>query len=416
MNTPWIVAVLLAGLSSGAYAPVLAQGSGPQKPRRPPRPDPERRGERPELLVKLPADFVQFERIPEGGLRPRLGVGKTGLAMIYSKGDGATGDLYLTRSLDEAKTFSPGVRVNPTPGTVLSWSKTQSASIDVGPDERVHVVWVAGGEKPSVQYVRTTVEGELEGVLDLGSPAGLGTTTAVTVDDRGQVFVVYSADGPELDFEGNQLARIWVRRSVDGTSFTEPVAIDPTKNVSIHSDLAAHVDEVMGTVYVLYRTAQRLYEDNPVISRTMRLLSSKDRGESFSVSPADNLRCVRDPLSSNHLSQEKDSTLAAWDGDGRVCWSIIRRQLQQTQLPVEPRSLGPDHVCTHAVAAAGGNEVILTWLERPAEDRNATPRLGWQVWLREGRLALGEGHAPELAVGDGHVVFPRRERGFTIVY
>jgi hypothetical protein len=407
-----LAALLLAGLCSAGFA----QESGPPKPRRPPRPDPSKKRPPPELLVKLPDDFVQYVRIPEGGVRPRVGVGKTGLALLYTQGDGALGDLYLALSKDEAKTFSPGVRVNPAPGTVLSWGKTQSGSVDVGPDGGVHVAWVSGGEKPAVQYVRATAEGELAEVRELGSPAGLGSTTAVTVDDRGQIFVVYSADGPELDLDGNPMARIWLRRSLDGTNFTEPVAIDPTKNVSIHSNIAAHVDEVMGTVYVLYRSAHRMYEDNPVVSRSMRLLSSKDRGESFEVSPVDNLRGVRDPQTSGHLSQEKNSTLAAWDGDGRVCWSIIRRQLQQTQLPVEPKSLGPDVVCTHASCAAGGNEIILTWLQRPENDRNAPPRLGWQVWLREGRRALGEGQAPEPALGGGQVVFPRRAGGFTIVY
>jgi len=408
MIPPRLVALLLAGLSGASFA----QESSPQ---RPPRPDLSRRHAPPELLVKLPADFVQYVRIPEGGLRPRLGIGETGLALLYTRGEGA-GDLYVSRSTDEAKTFSPGVRVNPVPGTVLSWNKTQSGSIDVGPDGRVHIAWISRGEKPSVQYVRTTAEGELEGVRELGSPAGLGSTTAVTVDDRGQVFVVYSAHGPDLDVDGNQMARIWLRRSHDGTNFTEPVAIDPIKNVSVHSDLAAHVDEVMGTVYILYRTAHRLYEDNPVVSRSLRLISSKDRGETFDVSPVDNLRAIRDPLTSGQLSQEKNSTLATWDGDGRVAWSIIRRQLQQAQLPVEPKSVGPDVVCTQAAGAAGGNEGILTWLERPEKEADAPPRLGWQVWLREGRLALGNGHAPELPLGDGQVVFPRRAGGFTIVY
>jgi hypothetical protein len=411
MILPRLAALLLVGISGAGFAQ-----EAPPKPRRGPRPDLSRPHEAPELLVKLPADFVQFARIPEGGLRPRLGIGKSRLALLYSKGDAALGDLYLSRSNDEAKTFTPGVRLNPTPGTVLSWNKTQSGSLDVGPDERIHIAWISGGEKPSVQYVSASADGELGEVRELGSPDELGTTTAVTVDDRGQIFVLYSAAGPDLDFLGNPLARIWLRRSADGTSFTEPIAIDPMKNVSTHSDIAAHVDEVMGTVYVLYRAAQRLYEDNPVVSRSMRLLSSKDHGESFSVSPVDNLRGMRDPVTSGHLSQEKESTLAAWDGDGRVCWSIIRRQLQQTQLPVEPKSLGPDVTCSNAAGAAGGNEVILTWLERPAKDRNAPRQLAWQVWLREGRLALGEGHAPEPAVAEGHVVFPRQAGGFTIVY
>jgi hypothetical protein len=404
MLSPRFAALLLA-VFAGAGVPSSAQEPGPKKPRRT------------ASLVKLPDDFVRYVRIPEGGLRPRLGLGKTGLALIHTKGEGARGDLYLTLSRDEGQTFSPGIRLNPTPGTVLSWNGTQSGSIDVGPDERVHVTWISGGEKPALLYARATAAGELEEVRELGSPVGLGTTTAVTVDDRGQVYVVYSAEGPGIDNDGSQMAQIWLRRSSDGKDFTEPVTIDePAKNVSVHSGILAHVDEVMGTAYVLYRIALHVNETSPVVLRSMRLLSSTDRGETFSPSLVDNFKLQRDPHSSGTLSQEENSTLATWETDDRVCWSIIRRQLQQVNLPIAPKNIPDGSACSHAAGAAGGEEVILTWLERPEKERTAPPRLAWQVWLREGRLVIGEGRAPEPALGDGQVVFPRQSGGFTIVY
>jgi len=406
---PKLAACLLVGLVGAGFA----QEKGGRK--RPIRPDPTKSGPV-KMAVGLPDDFVQFARLPEGGLRPRLAVGKNSLGLIYSKGDGALGDLFLVFSRDEAKTFSSPVRVNPTPDTVLSWSRTQSGSIDIGPDDRIHVTWVSGGEKPAVQYVRTSPEGEPEAAVDLGSPAGLGSTTAVTVDAGGQVYVVYSADGPTPDVSGNPGARVWLRRSTDGVSFTEPMTIDPNLNVSVHSDIAAHVDEIMGTVFVFYRTALKVKPDSPIVSRSMRLLYSEDHGESFSPNIVDNLKHQRDPLSSINLSQEMNSTLAAWDGDGSAFWSIIRRQVKQSNLPIAARSKTRDVFMASAAAAAGGNEVILTWLERPEADPKAQPHLAWQVWMREGRYGLGDGYAPELPTADGQVVFPRRAGGFTIVY
>jgi hypothetical protein len=412
MMLPKLAACLLLGLAGAGFA----QDTGRKKPPRPIRPDPFAKNEPVRSLIKLPDDFVQYARLPEGGLRPRLALGKNGLGLIYSTGEGPLGDLFLVYSRDEAKTFSAGVRVNAEPGTVLSWNRTQSASIGVGPDDRFHVAWVSGGEKPSLQYVRTTPEGELEAVRDLGAPSGLGTTTAVTVDARGQVFLVYSAGGPTPDVSGNPGARIWLRRSTDGVSFTEPVTIDPNLNVSVHSEIAAHVDEIMGTVFVLYRTAYQVKEDSPIVSRSMRLLHSEDDGMSFSPSLVDNWKHQHDPHSSSGLTQEKNSTLAAWDADGSVCWSIIRRQVKQSNLPVAARSKTKDVSQTHAAGAAGGNEVILTWLERPEKEPMAQPRLGWQVWMREGRAGLGDGYAPEPPTADGQVVFPRRAGGFTIIY
>ena len=393
---------------------VQAQETGKDKPKRPLRPDPGKHAPL-EVAVKLPDDFVQFTRVPDGGLRPRVGIAEGQVALIYSKGE-ALGDLFFTRTLDEGKTFAPSVRLNPTAGTVLAWNETQSASLDIGPDGRTHVTWIDGGDHPSVRYVRTSPDGVPEDVLDLGAPPELGTTTAITVDAEGRVFVFYSAAGGAADVVGNPGARIYLRRCLDGTTFTEAVPIDPNLNVSTHSDLAAHVDEVMGTIFLLYRTAFQVKETSPIVSRSMRLLSSLDHGETFDPSLVDNWKHQRDPHSSANLSQEKSSTLAAWDLDGGVCWSIIRRQLRQANLPLEAKSETPGTLRNHAVGSSGGTEVILTWLERPEEDPKAEKRLGWEVWMREGRISLGKGFAPEPATGDGQAVIPRSTGGFTILY
>jgi hypothetical protein len=406
-----MLACLLAGFAGAGPA----QQRRPEKPLR--RPDSDQKKEASDWLVKLADDFVQYTRLPEGSLRPRLGVGPSGIALLYARRAGAHVDLYLARSSDEGATFSSAIRLNPTPGTVLAWNGTQSASVDVGPDEQVHVAWVAAGEKPSLQYVRVAPGDEMQPVLDLGSPEGLGTTTAVTVDAEGQVYLVYSASAPTPGRDGDPRTRVWLRRSTDGTTFGPPDMIDPPRlNVSTHSDISAHVDEVMGTVFVLYRTACQVKETSPVISRSLRLLSSVDKGKSFDASLVDNWKYQRDPHSSGGLSQEKHSTLATWDGEGRVYWSIIRRQMKHTNLPVEAKSGTRDVVRTHAVGAASGNEVLLSWFEEPEGDRKASPRLGWKVWLREGRFALGEGYAPEAPHGDGQVVIPRKAGGFTILY
>src|SRR5688572_21672554 len=248
MLSPCLAAWLLAGLAAGGHA--QEPGRKPRQPASPP-PELERKQNTVPSLVKLPDDFVQYARLPEAARRPRLGVGKHAVALLYSAGDGTAGDLHLSLSTDEGKSFSPGVRLNAEPGTVLSWNRTQSGSIDFGPDDRVHVAWIEGGERPALRYVRTSSAGEPEGIQDLGAPEELGTTTALTVDEQGQVYLFYAAGGPTPALRGTPGARIWMRRSQDGTSFEEPEAIDPPDlNVSNHSDLAAHVDEGMGTLHV----------------------------------------------------------------------------------------------------------------------------------------------------------------------
>lgn len=383
------------------------------------------KGEKPKWLVDLPEDFVQYARVPDGGRMPRLARRGDGLALLYFKGEAPGGDLYLARSADEAKSFTAGVQVNPESGTVAAWEGNHSGAVALGPDGRACLAWIESGEKsgenasesepPRLRFRQETADG-LGDVVDFGSPPGLCGNAAVAVDAEGRIFVAYPAGVQTSETARTSGVRVWLRRSLDGKTFGEPVAIDrDSDGFSPLSALAMHVDEVMGTVFLLYRAGFVLKQDDPSLSRCMRLLSSEDHGETFGSSIADNWKQQKDPHSSAHLSQDKNTTLAAWDTGGRVYWSLVRRQLNKVNLPVEAKDEQRASRRTQPSAAASESEVLLTWLERPRDDPSAAPTLGWQVWLIEGRLPQGLGHAPG-PVLDGGIAFARRAGGFTIVY
>lgn len=391
----------------------LASLGSPQEPGAPKSRAPK--GDKPKWLVDLPEDFVQYARVPDGGRLPRVVQDEKGLALLYFKGGETSGDLYLARSKDEAKTFAPGLQVDPEAAKVSAWAGNHSGALALGPDGLARVVWIRASEKPALLFRQESVDG-LGDVIDLGSPPGLCGNAAIAVDGDGRTFVVYPASEPGADLTRTNGLRVWLRRSLDGKTFGEPVAIDRAADgYSPLSGMAVHVDQVMGTVFVLYRAAFVLKEGDPSLSRSMRLLSSEDHGETFDSSLADNWKQQKDPHSSAAFSQEKNTTLMSWDTGGRVYWSLIRRQLNKVNLPVEAKDEQRTFRRTQPTAAASDKEVLLAWLERPKDDPHAAPSVGWKVWLIEGRLPQGIGQAPEAAL-DGPAVFARRDGGFTIVY
>jgi hypothetical protein len=148
----------------------------------------------------------------------------------------------------------------------------------------------------------------------------------------------------------------------------------------------------------------------------MRLLSSEGQGREFKSVIVDNARGARDPRSLAHLSQEETTTLASWETRGEVCWATIKRSVDKVDFPIDPKDEENAFWRYHASAAAGHGEIFLAWLEKPENDRKAPPTVGWKLWVRAGRMPVEMGHAPEPPGDSAPVVFPRQERGFTIVY
>ncbi len=190
------------------------------------RPQEEGKGrERYIPAIKLPEDYVCYARLPDEGTKPRVEPAGDGLAILYFKGSESAGDLYLTRSKDEARTFAPSLRLNAQPGSVLAQDADHSGALAVSPDGRAHVVWVENAEKHSLRYVAEKSGAGLGPAQDLGSPEGLCLSAAIAIDAQGKIYVFFAAqDEPAV--EGEKLGlRILIRSSSDGASFGEAVAI-----------------------------------------------------------------------------------------------------------------------------------------------------------------------------------------------
>ncbi len=373
-----------------------------------------------EPAVQLPEDFVRYARVPEGGIQPRVEAVEGATLVLYFKGDATQGDLYLTRSRDEARTFGPSLRLNAAP--VLTQEAGHSGALDAGPDGRAHVVWVAGGETRTLQYAREQAEGELGPVQDLGAPARLTLSPAVAVDAEGTVRVFFVAEDTHAVEGETPGLRIWMRTSRAGGEFDAPVAIDQKiDGVSESSGISAHVDRVSATIYLLYVTAGGRRGGSEV-----RLLSSTDGGAKF-LSKVLELAMKHDgptqamPTLSQEIASErtkqKAASIASWDTYGRVFWGAIDGASNKLVggIPITTRGEAKARRL-RSVGLASGSEYLLAWLEHPVGDRSQPLRVGWQIWFVDGLTPLGWGQAGEPAGASFPAVIANRERGFTILY
>ena len=372
-----------------------------------------------ENLVELPADYVRYAHLPDGGTQPRLRRDeKGGLVLLFFRSSGAGGDLFLTRSGDDAATFAPAVRVNAREGTVAAAEGQHQATLGVGPDGRAHVAWVSTDSPPALCYAAEK-DGAFGAELVLGSPPGLGSGAAVTVDKEGRIYVFYAATDENALPEATARNRIWMQRSLDGTTFSVPVGVDKEKHgVSELSAIAAHADAEQDSLFVLYRVGfDTPNPDDKMKSRDVRLLSSEDHGESFKSVFVDNWRLTRDPRTVCDLVQDATTTLATWEARGHVYWSAIKRQTNKAGLPYEPRD---DEHAFHrerpSVSANERGEVLLAWLERPEKEPATAPRLKWQIWQKSTRGPVGRGSAPESEGSSAPSVLTRADGGFVILY
>lgn len=128
--------------------------------------------------------------------------------------------IRFTRSTDGGATFAPSVRVNrDTPPSSRGFE-----SMAVGPDGKIHVVWLDGREKkPGVSsaYYSTSADGgkTFRDDLLIDSGACPCCRTAVTVSGDGAVYA-----GWRKVFRG-EIREIVVARSVDGNGFAPPYVV-----------------------------------------------------------------------------------------------------------------------------------------------------------------------------------------------
>jgi hypothetical protein len=145
----------------------------------------------------------------------------------------------------------------------------------------------------------------------------------------------------------------------------------------------------------------------------MFLLTSNDRGKTFTGVKVDPWRTSACPMSTAALARTKAGIVAGWETEGRVLFGAITPQASE----------GPQHMPTPgdskdrkypAIATNGRGESIHVWTEGMGWKRGGSA--AWQVYDAKGN-ALGEPGRVEGVPADGEVAaFARPDGAFVLMY
>ena len=267
--------------------------------------------------VESPRAAVETLRIPEGGGMPRVVVdGEGALQVVYvAAGDVSRADLFHVTREPGAATWSEPRRVNSRALSVSGLGPIDGAQLALGPDGRLHVVWLRA-DPPAFFYTRSRADGpgfEPQRELPAGEAGTLEAGPAVAADGGGNVYVFWHAGA----FDDARRSVFLTRSRDGGATFEPPRRVSPeAAGACACCGLAAATDSD-GSVHVSYRGAG----DN--VRRGQRLLTSTDHGRTFSdrlVQPWELGAC---PVSTTSLFAGPGGLTVAWETQGA---GLLRRR------------------------------------------------------------------------------------------
>ncbi len=311
-------------------------------------------------------------RIPEGGRMPRAVVDGAGtLHVVYVAGETSRGDLFHVTRESGATGWSEPRQVNSRALSVTGVGPIDGAQLALGPDGRLHVVWLQA-DPPAFSYARSRADGsgfERRRELPAGEAGALEAGPAVAADGGGNVYVFWHAGASE-----DARRSVFLTLSRDGGA-----TFEPARRVSAVAEGACACCGLSalvapgGAVHVSYRGAG----DN--VRRGQRLLTSTDRGRSFSdrlVQPWDLGAC---PVSTTTLSAGPGGLTVAWETQGQVYFAGAGRLDDARSPPGGARFRRKNP----AVAVGAGGDTLLAWGDGPGFSFGGS--LQWQVFDAAGR-------------------------------
>ncbi len=368
------------------------------------------------LATQQASEKVNLVRTPNNGIQPQAVMDERGtLHLVYLAGEPAASDVFYIRRAP-GKEFSTPIRVNSQTGSAIAIGTIRGAQIALGKNGRVHVTWNGSNQaaprsrenSSPMLYARmneagTGFEPQRNLMQATNSLDGGGSVAA---DRFGNVYVVWHAAGEQ---KGEQHRRVWLARSINkGRTFAREVAIDTSTDNKLTGacgccSLRAFVDS-QGALSVLYRTATEMTE------RGMFLLTSTDKGKTFSGQRLDNWNLTTCPMSSVTMAATSTRNLAAWENNGQVFFAALNQRG-----PLKISAPGETGKRKHpAIATNSKGETILVWTEGTGWKKGGS--LAWQVFDREGKPTAEKGSAPDVPVWGLATVAAEANGSFSIIY
>ena len=349
-------------------------------------------------------------QLPDGALVPDVAVDAQGVVhMVYGQGDNA----YYVRSADNARTFSPPVRVN-SAGLVQLTMGERGPKLALGGGGSLHVVWAdrwSPGVETHIRYSRSLDGGRsFEPARLVPSPPGIDGVT-LAADPDGDVLVFWHVfDPPQHEVpDGHWL---YMARSTDnGATFAPAERL----NVRGIEGLACSMCMMRarigqdGDAYLVFRTAQ----DN---IRDFYVLKARVGQNQFTPVRVnhDNWLLKRCPMCGPELTFDRDGqAVCAFMSKHRVYWSVLDPDADAFRLHVSTPRPQEDEIYPSAVANASG-EVLMVWQVGPmAVDRTATVK--WAIYDGDGRPTDRQGVLGTSTSGTKATAFVGADGGFYVV-
>ena len=358
---------------------------------------------------------IQFQRLPTGGMQPQTATDASHTVhLLWLGGEPKAADVFYQK-LPEGRAGSDApLRVNSQPGSAIAIGTIRGAQFALGRQGRVHVVWNGSGgalPKPAdsapLLYSRLDDAGKsfepqrnlITRTTDLD---GGGTLAA---DAAGNVFALWHAGTPGTKTTEDK-RRVFVTRSGDdGRTFATEAPVTDASGACGCCGMRALAD-ADGNLFALFRGAR------DGVHRETTLLSSRDHGVTFAVSPLQDWETGSCPMSSTALGVTARGMLAAWETKGKIFFGPT--------VPVSNEAIAPEAVTTGpgakhpALATNARGETLLVWTEGTGWQRGG--ELAWQVFDAASKPTAEHGRKPGVPVWSYAAAFARPDGDFVIVY
>jgi hypothetical protein len=356
---------------------------------------------------------VTAMKTPGGGVQPHVAVDVRGVAhLIYLKGDPAAADLeYVRETQPGSLAWTPPRRVNSEPGTAVALGSIRGGAIALGRDGWVHVVWNGAmpkqkqaGAQPdsSLFYTRSRGGAPFEAQRNLITTAkGLDGGAAVAADNEGRVFAAWHGN-PERSGEAHRAVYL-ARSTDDGRAFAAEQRVISTESGACGCCGMSALVDGGGTLRLLYRAARES------VNRDITLLSSRDHGGTFALTPVQPWTANACPLSSMSVAPTATSAVIAWEKAGQVYFSDAAEPTKA----VAPDGRGGSRKHP-ALAINKSGERLLAWTDGTGWARGGT--FAWQIFDAQNRPTSQRGKGGPVPVWGTVAVFARPDGSFALLY
>lgn len=339
---------------------------------------------------------IHIQKTPDGGVQPRLSVDESGnVHLLYFKKrlsapSAREGNLYYRQYMTNEKRFGLPVKVSSSAYDIRTFSIAR-ASMAVGGDGRVHVVWYLPRDNQYFYTRSNTERTQFEVQQAMVEVFGEGLDAGADVAALGsQVAIVWGAGSLSREYERTVYGRL---SSDSGASFSDELQMgNKDLGACACCSLATNFGQ-QGELSVAYRSAIDGVGRH-MQSLTLQLADDGVQAGSYAeLSPLQEWELSACPLSTNDITVDGASDQwLVFETEGRINQMKLGKE-QQAQAVAEPFMKTRQKNPSIAINEAG--ERLIVWAEGISHTRGG--RLNMRLMTADG-AAQGPAFVEEITL------------------